>query len=70
MVAASELASRQGRLKLERKLDKVTVCSGESRDQEHTKSQRGRGRRGAGRKHKRPSREETVRIIRSRSDDG
>ena len=51
MVAASELASSQGRLKLQRKLDKVTVCIGESRGQELAESQGGRGRRGAGKRH-------------------
>ena len=40
MVAASELASRQGRFKLGRKRDKVTVCSGESRDQASKNTQR------------------------------
>ena len=60
MVAASELASSQGRLKLERKRDKVTVCIGESRGQELAESQGGRGRRGAGKRHgrQRTSRDE------------
>ena len=51
MVAASELASSQGTLKLERKRNRITVCVGETRSQELAESQGGRGRRGAGKRH-------------------